>query len=315
MLGRLDCVRPDSCFSGCPMRRDCPHCNAKAKTSDDRIQVIRDGSFWRKSDGRLIIKFKCRACGKHFSHATFAKEYRQKKRHKNERIKNLLGERCSIRGIARIERLSRTTVLRKLKFLGPIALVELQEMNHARKPITRLQFDDQETAEQSKYKPLAISLAVEEGSRWIAGFEVSEMPVKWKMSPRKRALYGNRKDMRAEGRRLLFARIKLFLDPKVTIISDQHPHYPKSIREHFPLATHVRHKSRRPIDHGQDELKQGFDPMFSLNHTCAKNRDRVARLTRKSWCLSKKKEHLVYHLAIAFVRHNKSLPCNESQRK
>lgn len=272
------------------------------------MDIVRDGQFWRKSDGRWISKFFCRRCGKHFSNATFAPEYRQKKRHKNHIIKKGLAERASIRGTARRENLSRTTVARKLRFLGSRAKLELIEMNERIPPISKLQFDDQETAEHSKYKPLAMSLAVVSHWRWILGFEISTMPVKWKLSPAKKLKYGGRPDGRREGRQKLFERIRPFCRPDVEISSDEHPHYHKDIMKHFPNAIHVQHPSRRPRAHGQDELKKGFDPLFSLNHTCAMNRDRMARLTRKSWCLSKTRESLENHMAIWAVQHNKSLP-------
>lgn len=79
------------------------------------MDVVRDGRFLRKSDGRSIIKFHCRSCEKHFSNATFAPEYRQKKRHKNRCIDRGLLEGASIRGMARSENLSRTTVARKVR--------------------------------------------------------------------------------------------------------------------------------------------------------------------------------------------------------
>ncbi len=55
------------------------------------------------------------------------------------------------------------------------------------------------------------------------------------------------------------------------------------------------------------ELKKGFDPLFSLNHTCAMTRDRIKRLARKTWAISKKKEFLELHLAIYVDHHNRSL--------
>ena len=276
--------------------------------SDGRKAVVRDGKFWRKSDGRWISKFYCRHCRKHFSNATFAPEYRQNKRHKNKYVLKGLVERGSLRGIARRENLSRTTVARKLRFLGARSAVELEELNRRLPPVAKLQFDDQETAEHSKYKPVAISLAVVAGSRWILGFEISRMPVKWKLSPAKKLKYGNRPDDRGKGRKRLFSRICKYCRPDVEISSDEQPHYPRDIRTFFPAGVHVQHPSRRPIANGQDELKKGWDPLFSLNHTCAMNRDRMARLTRKSWCVSKKRESLSDHLAVWAVHHNKSLP-------
>jgi len=43
-------------------------------------------------------------------------------------------------------------------------------------------------------------------------------------------------------------------------------------------------KGRRECVVGQGELKGGgFDPLFSLNHTCAMIRAHVSRLFRRTW--------------------------------
>jgi hypothetical protein len=56
---------------------------------------------------------------------------------------------------------------------------------------------------------------------------------------------------------------------------------------------------------GQGELKVGgFDPIFSLNHTCAMLRANINRLFRKTWCTTKKMEMLEHHLAIYALYHN-----------
>ena len=50
-----------------------------------------------------------------------------------------------------------------------------------------------------------------------------------------------------------------------------------------------------------------FDPIFSLNHTCAMLRANICRLIRKTWCTTKKRERLVDHIAIYTYLHNRSL--------
>jgi hypothetical protein len=44
---------------------------------------------------------------------------------------------------------------------------------------------------------------------------------------------------------------------------------------------------------GQGELKRGgFDPLFSLNHTAAMFRDRLKRLSHRTWCTTKRPDRL-----------------------
>lgn len=48
-------------LGGCPSR--CPHCRVQGR-------VIRRGTFPRARDGAEVVRFQCRACGRHFSNAT-----------------------------------------------------------------------------------------------------------------------------------------------------------------------------------------------------------------------------------------------------
>ena len=79
-------------------------------------------------------------------------------------------------------------------------------MFHAR--VTEMQFDDLETIEHTKLKPLSVTLAIEKGSRFILGFEVSRMPAKGLLAKKSVKKYGRRKDERAEGRDRLCRKIK-----------------------------------------------------------------------------------------------------------
>ena len=106
----------------------------------------------------------------------------------------------------------------------------------------------------------------------------------------------------------LFATIKPLISPFVEITSDENPHYPSSIKKHFPTATHVRIKGGRSSSTGQGELKKvGFDPIFSFNHTAAMARYRMSRLIRKTWCTSKCIEGIIDHFSIFAIHHNRSL--------
>ncbi len=121
--------------------------------------------------------------------------------------------------------------------------------------------------------------------------------------------YGKRADERTKGREILFTRIKDLIEETAEIRSDQNPHYPKVVKEYFPKATHVTYKGQRGAITGQGELKKvGFDPLFSLNHTCAKLRADINRLVRRTWCTTKKPERLQAHLNLYAIYHNLHLP-------
>jgi hypothetical protein len=120
--------------------------------------------------------------------------------------------------------------------------------------------------------------------------------------------YGPRRDERPEGFRRLFSRLKPFLASEAILRSDCDPEYPRHVKRHFPRATHERLKSRRGRTSGFGELKRGgFDPMYSLNHTCAMLRANMNRLVRRTWCTSKTKLGLLLHTEIYVNYHNRVL--------
>ena len=153
-------------------------------------------------------------------------------------------------------------------------------------------------------KPLSVTIAVAD-DRLLLATVVSVMPANGPLAEKSRKKYGERKDERAEGRRLMFNKLLPIVAPTAEFRSDQNPHYPADLKAAFPFAKHQATKGRKPRDHGQGELKiGGFDPLFSLNHTCASFRANVNRLIRKTWCTTKLAERLSLHLHIYADYHN-----------
>lgn len=269
---------------------------------------VRHGEFYRKSDKKFIARFRCKGCGKTFSRATKDPAVHQKKRHLNETIKYLLCSGVSQRRLSLLLNVHRITISRKLKFLAGQARVHqsLYLDRYKGRPLVDVQFDEMETFEHSKLKPLAVALAVCSESRTILGFQVSSMPAKGLLAKKSRKKYGRRKDDRPVGMKALFDGIKPILHTNATLLSDQNPNYPKIIRTFG--WTHKTVKGRKGCIVGQGELKKiGFDPIFSLNHTCAMLRANVNRLFRKTWCTTKKLESLSDHLWLYMDFHNQVL--------
>jgi hypothetical protein len=149
---------------------------------------------------------------------------------------------------------------------------------------------------------------VEAKTRRVIGFEVCQMPAKGLLSHIAKKKYGYRKDERPKAREKLFLRVKDCLSEHVLIRSDSNPHYPEDIKRHFPKAQHETVKGKRGAITGQGELKKvGFDPLFSLNHTCAMLRAHINRLMRRTWCTTKRPDRLRAHILIYCVQHNRRL--------
>ncbi|MBU6154710.1 MAG: hypothetical protein KGP28_10450 [Bdellovibrionales bacterium] len=180
--------------------------------------------------------------------------------------------------------------------------------HYEQNPLKEVEFDDLETFEHTKCKPLSVVLAVEPGRRKIINFAVSKMPAKGPLSKISRKKYGPRRDERKQGWNEVLSGLAPLLSPTGVLRSDDNPHYPKLVKKHLPGITHQRVKGGRGASTGQGELKKlRYDPMFSLNHTCAMLRANLSRLFRKTWNTTKKIQGLVDHLAIYAVYHNRNL--------
>jgi len=275
------------------MKLHCPNCQAS------RQSLQKFGHFFRKSDSRKIQRWKCQNCKKHFSAATFSACYGQNKRRLNPVVRKLLVSEVSHRRIAIILGINRKTVRRKQAFLATIA-----QKNHRKRfagmCFNHIQFDDLETIEHTKLKPVSVPVVVTD-DRKILGFKVARIPAKGHLAKISRKKYGQRANEAPRKRDELFSEIKHLIEPKAIIESDCHPHYPDVVAKHFPQCLHLTYKSERATVAGQGELKRNtFDPIFKINHTLAMLRANVHRLIRRTWnttkCLLSLEEQLWIYL-------------------
>lgn len=286
----------------------CPHCLVSNSSSESRKRIVGSGSFRRKSDLTRQARYLCRPCQKTFSTATTHPCRNQKKRHLNPEIYQYLVSGVSQRRLARVMRINRKTVVRKFLFLGLCAYQIFLEHRRQQSPSEEIEFDDLETFEHSKLKPLSVTMAVETQTRRILGFRVAKMPAKGHLVQRAFKKYGKRQDQRKSQRQALFRELRPYLKSQVVIKSDENPHYGPCVRKYFPKSLHQVYKGRRGCVVGQGELKAGgFDPLFSLNHSFAMLRANINRLFRRTWNTTKKPERLAIHIMLYTLYHNLEL--------
>lgn len=214
-----------------------------------------------------------------------------------------------MRRFAKIYKVSRTTVKRKLDFLADQARISQSKwLSERTVRFTDVQFDDLETFEHTKCKPITVTMFVENRTRKIIDFSVAPIGAKGLLTKRANAKYGKRINKSFARRDLLFKRLQPHIDPNAKITSDESVHYIKPMKKYFPKADFKRFKGAKSASTGQGELKrQGFDPLYSINHTFAMMRYGMNRLVRRTWCTTKKIEALENHIALYVDFHNQVL--------
>ena len=127
----------------------CPHHTDGAKGF-----YVRKGTSRTKHDHQLVPRYRCKECGRWFNSRSFSPTAGQHKTEVNREIMELICSGVTLRRTARIARVAKKTVERKVRWLAKEA-----HKAHARflaSPPERtsyVQVDEMETYEQSKLKP------------------------------------------------------------------------------------------------------------------------------------------------------------------
>jgi transposase-like protein len=286
----------------------CPYCQASAE------RVVKYGFFSRLTGHQARIqRFLCRECRRKFSTQTGSLTYKERKPHLTQPVLRLLMEGLSQRACARTLGCKPQTVASKIMRLGSRAKSHLaaRQVGDGTTDINEktVVFDEMETFDHSKCKPVSIAIAVEEKSRRVIGVEVAAMPAKGKLAAISRKRYGKRVDKRPQALTRLLSEVKRLYPQLALIKSDECPRYPRYVKK--ILGKDVKHqtfKGRRGCVVGQGELKAGgFDPLFSLNHTCAMFRDHIKRLSRRTWCTTKNIDRLGDLVSMYAWWHNQTI--------
>lgn len=274
-------------------------------------RVVRSGFYFRRIDPTPIQRYRCKSCGYRFSTQTQSFTYYQKKPELNSKLYELLCSQVSQRRAARLLRISPRTVVKKFRLLARACSIENEQRSRElreKKVTDSVQFDDLITSIHTKCKPVSVSLAVNAKTREILGFQVSNIPARHPLVEISIHRYGKREDERPQALRRLFQTLSSILSAHTTLSSDCDPMYPEYVRRYLPGIKYERTLSRKARSAGFGELKRiGFDPLFSLNHTCAMLRANLNRLARKTWCTSKTMIGLIFHLELYQSYHNKVL--------
>lgn len=266
--------------------KKCPSCN-------ETVLIIKKGYFPTKWNHKLVPRYQCKSCRKYFSASTAKDTYKQHKPNINGEIFKLICSGVTLRRTAVILGLSKNTVLKKMTVLTKKARL-LHKQNLEKIKTGYVQFDEMETFEETKLKPLSIALAIRPKTGEIIDIKVAPMKARSSHSDISRKLYGWRPDLREKACREVMETVKSIARSNITVVSDAKTWYPRVVKEVIPNATHSAHVSRKDSD-----------AMFTLNVVAAKIRSDLARMARRTWCTTKKMWRLQEHLELYIAWNNK----------
>jgi len=283
----------------------CPRSNCSLSSFS---HVVRFGKFLRAWDKRRVQRYLCYLCKHTFSDSSFEPTFRQHKPYLNDALLRWYASCGSQRRASIHYDINFKTAVKKFLFLATQAKSLNEQDRQTMHPSTDVQFDEMESLEHTKLKPLSIPLMVDTQSRKILGFEVCLMPAKGLLADKARKKYGYRADQRNKALKNLFNKTLPLVSHTALMKSDSCPRYAGAVKRFFPKTIYTQVMSREGCVTGQGELKKiGYDPLFSLNHTAAMIRANVNRMFRRTWCTTKKLEHLANHLEIYTLYHNRVL--------
>jgi transposase-like protein len=288
---------------------------------------IKKGYFTPKWSGSPVPKYKCRKCKKGFSASTFKDIYRQHKPFLNKQIYQDLCAGKTMRRQAIHLKISRRILAKRLIWLAEkVKGIHQYELAHGvfkKNELERFQFDEMETFISSKLKTVSVALAVvriqapelmvkkpkkiDPPKRRYRPLIIDIMPAKRRakgliaeVSRHKYPTWINEQNQGDRRNALLriLKTVSRIAPEYVAIYSDKDTSFVSVVKQVMPLAKHIRIKSRMV------DLKQEVDPLFFLNHTCARIRADLCRMRRKTWATSKKIENLEAHLWVYLAWNN-----------
>jgi hypothetical protein len=239
-----------------------------------------------------VTRFRCRGCRRTFSFTTFRYAYRQKKPHLDAALLELVCSGVSLRGAARLLSINRKTVTRKLWRLGRHGLRQQRAVVQRGGLRGHFQLDELETFESNRFQPVTVPVLIEKHTYFVASVATAPIRRRGRMTPKQKArrsaherLHGRRPTASDAAVRRCLAVLSRHTDGSVQLESDRKPSYGRIGRRLLgPRLRHLTHDAARRRDRA--------NPLFPINHTNAMARYCLARLRRRTWCVTRRRAWL-----------------------
>ncbi|MFQ5878380.1 MAG: hypothetical protein ACE5JH_11975 [Acidobacteriota bacterium] len=284
----------------------CPYPACQAHRRPRGRFFLRDGHYRPRCRSHPVPRFRCRVCLRRFSRQSFRADRYHKKPSLNAPFLHLMVSCVGLRQAARVLKVARRTVEHRFAWLARhAARFQIHRLSRAALP-GPFQLDELESFESNRYQPVTVPVLIDRASLFLIATAVGPLRRKGRLSPRQRRLrarhearHGRRPSHSAPAVRQVLARLRpLVPSPRPVVLdSDHKPLYARLGRDLFGRRFLWRpHSAAAPRDRS--------NPLFPINHTNARLRHFLARLRRRTWCVSKRRAALQAHLAIAALWAN-----------
>jgi transposase-like protein len=284
----------------------CPFASCVAHLDPVGRFCRRDGRYQPRCRPHPVQRFRCRLCGRRFSRQTFRADRDQKKPHLNAPFLRLMLACVGLRQSARVLGVARRTVERRFLWLARhAALFHANRLAALNGPFM---LDELETFEANRYQPVTVPVLIEPRSLFVIATQAAPLRRKGRMTDTQRrrrrvheAKHGRRPSHSAPAVSGVLERLRVISRGPVVLHSDHKPLYEQVGRRLFgPRFVWAPHSPSARRDRR--------NPLFPINHTNARLRHFMARLRRRTWCVSKRRLCLQQHLNIAALWMNYCRP-------
>ena len=284
----------------------CPYPDCQRHRHPTACFAVRTGHYFPLCRNHPVQRFRCRDCRRTFSRQTFRADRRQKKPHINAVCLRLMVSCVGLRQAAQVLQVARRTIERRFEWLARHAFDWHANRLAGAVLDGPFQLDELESFEANRYQPVTVPVLIDRGSLFIVATEVGALRRKGKMTTtqrRRRAeherQHGRRPSHSPRAVRAVLARLHQVVPAPLQVVldSDHKPLYGQLGRRIFP-GRFIWNR------HDASARRDRTNPLFPINHTNARLRHFLARLRRRTWCVSKRREGLRAHLAIATLWSN-----------
>lgn len=261
----------------------------------------RNGFYHPRCRSHPVPRFRCRACRRSFSRQTFRADYRHKKPHLNAPFLHLMVSCVGLRQAARCLHVARRTVEHRFRWLAAHADRYHQNRLRAVTLPGPFQLDEMESFESNRYQMVTVPVLIHRHTFFLVATAVGPLRRKGRLTQHQRlqraeheSLHGRRPSQSLAAVRCVLRALHPLTPPASPVVldSDHKPLYGRLGRDLFGDRFLWR-------THSASARRDRTNPLFPINHTNARLRHFLARLRRRSWCVSKRREALQEHLNIA----------------